>query len=216
MQWQRESCIGCGRCAQVCPAKAFSIYGDLWDHEDVIDQVEKEQAFYSHCQGGMTLSGGEPFFQPDFATALLREAKKRMIHTAAETSGCVPWAALDKALPYLDYVLYDVKMADSEQHRRFTGQDNGLILNNLRSLKEKYPDKPVKVRTPVIPGVNDRPEDIAQIKSIICDYPNTTYELLKYHRFGQQKYDYLGKAYMMTEDDLDERVFEKLKIIAES
>ena len=163
----------------------------------------------------MTISGGEPLFQKEFAIALLREARRRRIKTAIETCGCYEWERLEEAAPYLNYVLYDVKHTDTEKHKWATGVGNELILSNLKKLLETFPELPVQVRTPVIPGFNDDEETARSIGKLLKGYANVTYEALPYHRLGTQKYAFLGREYPMGEVSLPAGVAERVQAIVD-
>lgn len=216
VRWEKEKCTECGACAEICPAEGFTIWGEMKSVKDVIDDVEKDMMFYTRSEGGMTLSGGEPLMQPEFAEALLQEAKRRCIHTAIETSLFADWEVVQRVLSLVDYILLDIKCLDGEKHRAFTGVDNALILENFRRLKEAFPEKPVRVRTPVVPGFNDNDEELMAISNMVKSYPNTDYELLKYHRFGQSKYDFLERSYEMGDIELSDERFDTLKALVGS
>ncbi|MCD8230287.1 MAG: glycyl-radical enzyme activating protein [Clostridiales bacterium] len=186
-------CIGCGECLKICPSKALGIYGRTADTEEILDRIERESVFYAHGEGGLTLSGGEPFFQSEFALELLREAKKRRIRTAVETCGFCETEVLREAAGYLDYILYDIKSMDARRHACVIGADNRLILDNLEMLFREFPDLHKHVRTPVIPGFNDTEEDIRAIREFLKGRQNYTWEQLPYHRFGEGKYELLGR-----------------------
>ncbi len=211
---QFQKCTKCMKCAAYCPAKAIIAYGEYKSVQTLIDQVEEDIRFYNTSNGGLTLSGGELTVQHDFALALLQEAKSRKIHTAIETCGYTTWDILYKIVEQSDYVLYDIKTLDDEKHFYYTGAHNHLILENYKKIKETFPQKAIRVRTPVIPGINDTDEDIRQIRDFIMQYPNTEYELLKYHRFGTPKYNYLGKKYKLDDTELSDARFSQLKRIA--
>lgn len=141
-------------CAAACTAGALRVYGTRRGAGEILDEVEQDIVFYRHEGGGMTLSGGEALAQPEFALALLREAGRRCIHTALETCGFVPSETFLTACSLLDYLLFDLKLADEELHERATGVGNARILENLRLARAAFPHLPIRVRTPVIPGVN--------------------------------------------------------------
>ena len=164
---------------------------------DALRRVEEDEVFYARSGGGLTLSGGEPLLQEDFALALLGEARRRRIDTSMETCGHVPWAVLRQAGPLLNSVYYDIKCMDNMRHLKGTGVSNDLILRNLVRLKTEFPALPVTVRTPVVPGFNDTENEIAAIVDFIKGMPCTRYELLDYHRMGMPKYGYLGLDYRM-------------------
>lgn len=210
-------CSNCLKCAEVCPSHALNIYGYEITVADALKRVEEDGIFYLRSGGGLTLSGGEPLFQSRFAVSLLREAKKRRIDTNVETCGNVSWPVLEEAAQYLTCVYYDLKLMDSDKHKEWTGFDNILIKENLIRLAKQYPNLPIKVRTPIIPGVNDTEEEIGKISYFIKDFPNVTHELLAYHRMGTPKYAYLGRDYPMKETkDLPEERFKELSDYARS
>lgn len=207
----RELCTDCLLCAEVCPSRAAGVYGRMMTVDEVLAVVEQEAAFYRRSGGGLTVSGGEATLQGDFTLALLREAKRRRINTVLETCGYGPWSAFEQLLPYLDHIYYDVKSLDTDKHREYTGAEPERIADNLRLLALHYGPERIVVRTPVIPGFNDREEDIAAIHNLIKSMGISKYELLKYHRFGSVKYELLGKPYLMGDAQLPEEVFGRLR-----
>ncbi|MGI6228004.1 MAG: (2S)-3-sulfopropanediol dehydratase activating enzyme [Peptococcales bacterium] len=208
----RNICTNCMLCVEACPSKALNAYGNLMSIEQVLKEVEKDSVFYARSGGGISLSGGEPLSQPEFAINLLKEAKRRRLNTAIETCGYVDWDNLNEACQYLNLLIFDIKCMDSEKHQSFTGVPNELILNNFERICNEHPNLPKLVRTPIIPGFNDSEDDIKAIIEFIKDRPNVTYEPLPYHRLGTPKYEYIGKEYPMGEIKLDE---EKMKAIRE-
>lgn len=159
----------------------------------------------------MTLSGGEPLLQADFAVALLRQARARRLKTAVETCGMVPATSVRAAAPYLNYVLFDIKHMDSAAHEARTGRPNTRILDNFRILAEEFPDVPILARTPVIPGFNDSEEAITAIAAFLKPFERVLYEMLPYHRLGTQKYHFLGRRPPMGDVALDKTVMARLQ-----
>lgn len=208
-------CQGCFACAKQCPSGAFAVFGQVRRVNELLDTVEADNAFYARSGGGVTLSGGEPLGQPEFALALLREAKRRRIDTAMETSGYAKWPVLAGIASYLNTIIYDIKCMNEENHRRGTGVSNQLILENFKHLCETFPALPKLVRTPVIPGFNDTVEAIAEIVDFLKNKPGVRYELLPYHRLGQSKYNALGRAYPLGQAILDETNMQHLRAAAE-
>lgn len=194
----RKLCINCGECVKACPSKALEIFGKYMSINEVLKIVEEDSVFYSRSGGGLTLSGGEPLLQAEFAYGLLKEAKRRGMDTAIETCGYTEWKNIEKVCQYVDTVFYDIKSIDSDKHKRFTNVSNNIILQNFQELCRRFSETPVIVRTPVVPGFNDTEEDILAIINFIKGFPNVKYELLPYHRFGESKYAYLGKNYLLT------------------
>jgi len=195
-----ELCTACGWCIDVCPPRALELLGDTVAVDEILEKVERDGLFFARSGGGLTLSGGEPLLQADFSVRLLEEAARRGIDTAVETSGCVPWKDLERACAYLGQIFFDVKSLDEARHREATGIGNERILENLRRLCEVFPELPVVVRTPVVPGFNDDPRDIQAICDFLLELPRRVrYELLPYHRFGELKYRKLGQEYALAE-----------------
>ncbi|NLO83557.1 MAG: glycyl-radical enzyme activating protein [Clostridiales bacterium] len=190
----RELCISCGRCAEDCYAEALAIAGKWMTVREVMDEVIKDKPFYENSGGGVTLSGGEPLLQAGFVRELLEESKREGLHTAVDTAGNVPWEAFESVLPFVDLFLYDVKVADEELHRQVTGVSNTRILDNLKRLAGK--GTTILIRIPVIPGVNDTPEEMERIGLLIKDLDNIEYaDLLPFHGLGESKYASLGMEY---------------------
>ncbi len=166
--------------------------------DEVLDLVEADRLFYDESGGGITLSGGEPLAQPQFTAELLKEARRRGIRTAIETSGCSSWPIWESLLPFLDFILYDLKEVDSARHERFTGVPNELILENLRRLA--MTGKTVIIRRPVIRGYNDAPERFHALGRFVRELKTIgEIDLLPYHRLGQSKYQRLGQDYALAD-----------------
>lgn len=205
-----EKCLSCPECADCCPSKALKVEGKQYSIRDLLDIVEKDAVFYGHGEGGLTVSGGEPLTHGEFLIELLKEAKKRRIHTAIETCGHADYVILQEAAKYLDTVLFDIKSMNPEKHKEYTGRGNIKILNNFTKLCEEYPELPKKVRTPVIPGFNDSWEEIEAILDFIKDKKNVTYEPLPYHSFGKNKYKALGREYLMGDVKLEAGIMDEI------
>jgi pyruvate formate lyase activating enzyme len=163
---------------------------------EILDRVEQEEVFYRHGGGGLTVSGGEPLLHGAALIELLRSAKARRIHTAMETCGFADYAVLRAAVAHLDYLLYDIKSLDDRAHKAHTGASNHQVIANFSRLCADFPDLPKLVRTPVIPGFNDAPAQLAEIQDFVNEKPNTRHEELPYHRFGAWKYAALGRVYL--------------------
>jgi len=188
------------QCASVCPTSALHMFGQRMTVEQVLDEVEQDSTFYNESGGGMTLSGGECLLQPDFSAALLAGAHERGINTAIETAGNVPWEFMEKVLFHVDTMLHDHKLTDPERHKKWCGADNSRILANFKKAYETFPDIRFVARTPVIPGVNDDEDHIRAVLAFIKPHNNVVdYELLPYFRFGESKYQFLGRVYEMQD-----------------
>lgn len=186
----RGLCVVCGTCAEHCYAGALEIVGKEMSVKQVIDEVKKDIEFYWHSGGGMTLSGGEPTSQIDFSIALLETAKQEGIHTAIETCGYYDRSAFERLIPVTDLFLYDLK-ADLLRHKELTGVPIEPILENLRFLILKRAD--IRLRLPLIDGINDTEEHLSQVISIMQDYPSIQgVDIIPYNALGRSKFERFG------------------------
>ena len=164
--------------------------------EEVLKIVKQDMPYYLRSGGGMTLSGGEMLCQNDFAYALLRSAKEAAINTAVETTGFAPYEKIQRLLPYIDTVLMDIKHTDGDKHKEFTTRPNDIILENAQKIARDA--KKLIIRVPVIPTFNDTVPEIASIARFASTLPNVDeINLLPYHNFGRDKYEGLGREYLM-------------------
>jgi len=181
-----DSCLVCGACAQTCPSQARQIAGLEMSVSQVLAEVVKDRVFYEESGGGVTFSGGEPLWQPDFLRQLLVSCREKGIHTAVDTSGLVPWEDLESVAAVTDLFLYDIKHMDDEAHRQFTGVSNAQILSNLRRLGRFH--RRIWIRVPVIPGINDSAENLQAIGELAADIEGVEKVcLLPYHPLGEDK-----------------------------
>jgi pyruvate formate lyase activating enzyme len=164
--------------------------------EEVMEELEKDRPFYNQSGGGVTFSGGDPLVQHEFTLELLKESKRRRFHTCLETEGHAAWPILEKMLPYVDMMLYDIKHMDSEKHREYTGVGNELILKNLSKLAA-YGAPPLIVRTPIVPGYTDSRQNMEAIAEFVSQLgPSVVqYQLLPYFAIMKEKYTALGLNY---------------------
>lgn len=193
--FRRERCRHCRRCAEACTTEALELSGKTMTVGEILSVLRRDRDYYENTGGGITLSGGEPFVQPDGLCALLKAAKEEGFHTAVETTGNVSEEAFRKGIPFVDLFLFDLKHSQPETIRSITGGDLPLILRNLRLAAEI--GSQVCVRVPVIPGFNHDPETIEEILSLASDCGVKTVELLPYHVLGKGKYARLGRDYPM-------------------
>ncbi|MFC2059605.1 glycyl-radical enzyme activating protein [Chloroflexota bacterium] len=192
----RRACTNCGECVGVCYFGALKMAGTEMSIEDVLKEVLRDEGFYRSSGGGVTLSGGEPLLQPEFALPFLQRCQEEGLHTTIETCGHVDSTVLTKALDYTDLMLYDLKHMDPVVHKKLTGVSNKLILNNLRSITGKVP---IIIRVPIIPGTNDSEENITAMVSFIASLSGVNLiQLLPYQRLGMGKYDMLDRCYTLS------------------
>ena len=183
---------------------------------EVMAQVVKDLPYYRRTGGGLTLSGGEAFAQPEFAKALLVAAKEHGMTTAVETTACLPFDMIEPSLPYLDTVLMDIKHVNSLKHEEYTGMRNELILANAKRIADS--GARLIIRVPTIPGFNDSEEEIRAIARFAKGLRGVNeIHLLPYHRLGYDKYTGLGRDYTMGDvPPPTKEKMEALRKVAES
>ena len=191
----RSLCTVCGKCIEICPTAARSIIGREVTAGEVFKEVALDDIFYKESGGGITLSGGEPFGQPQFSVSLRELCKNAGIYTTIDTSGYAQWDTLKKVLAHVDLVLYDFKHLDDSEHKKCTGISNKIILQNAKTLN--YETKiPIIARIPVIPGYNDSFDNIKATARFIAMELDESIKvhLLPYHRLGEGKHEMLEQA----------------------
>ena len=196
--FDRSACALCSACAQACPSGALEVAGYETTVSEVLKTVLQDKIFYETSGGGMTLSGGEPMYQFDFALALMQAAKDAGLHTCMETCGFAPWEHYEKIAPYVDMFLFDYKLTDPDSHKTYTGVDNRRILENLKRLDEL--GCVTVLRCPIIPTVNDTAEHFAGIAKTANSLNNILrVDIEPYHPLGKSKSENLGKAYALAQ-----------------
>ena len=202
----RGRCTVCGRCVETCPNGALAIKGHWIAASEVVARAERMKPFFDHSGGGITLSGGEVTAQTEFAASVLAGCKGLGIHTAIETCGAVSWAGLQAVVEHSDLVLYDLKLIDEEQHRRWTGASNRQILDNARRLAGRS----VQVRVPLIPGITDTEENVRDIYSFMRGVGLKRVALLPYNPSAAAKYEWLDRCYDVDAEPQDDGYLEQL------
>ena len=198
--FERELCTTCGRCVERCYADALALAGREMTAAQVIEEVLRDRAFYQASGGGVTLSGGDPALQPAFSRAILRGCKAAGLHTAIQTAGHCTWDRLAELLPHCDLLMLDLKHVDPARHKAVTGASNEPILENAR--RAARTETPLLIRVPVVPTVNDTPEEMGAIACFVRELqelrplgPEIGMELLPFHRLAADKYRSLGLEY---------------------
>lgn len=181
---RREACNRCGECASVCPGKGLRLIGTYYTPEDLAGILLKDIAYYRHSGGGVTLSGGEATLYPEYLGNLLPILKRSDVHVTLETSGYFdPAVFRSRILPHIDLIYYDIKLIDPDDHRKYTGKSNRLILDNFRLLMDERATQ-IHPRVPLVPGITATRENLSRVVDFLCDVGAKTVSLLPYNPMG--------------------------------
>jgi pyruvate formate lyase activating enzyme len=209
----RHRCMPCGRCSEdelanpvvegrdardveLCPTGALQAVGGLVGAPALVDTLLRDRIFFDESGGGVTVSGGEPLMQAPFVIETLRLLQAQGVHTALDTCGFAPWAALRDASAHADLVLYDLKLMDDDRHTAATGVSNRVILENLQALTAIHAN--IWIRIPVIPGVNDDEANLCATAAFLRPLRGITrVDLLPYHPTGEAKFARVGQTYSL-------------------
>ena len=208
--FDRTECVKCFRCTDACPAGALLQAGREYTVDEVMKTVDSDRAFYENSGGGLTLSGGEPLLQPDFSKALLEAAKGRGLNTAVETSGYAPEKVIKEISPLVDVFLYDVKLTNDEDHKKYTGVGRDVILSNLRLLNGEK--RQIVLRCPIIPAVNDNEDHFDAIAELANELESVVrIDLEPYHDLGVVKYAKFGREAGFTAEPPSKERMEEIR-----
>ena len=206
---ERSCCDGCGLCVEACPAGAMEFLGIPVTVEALLEELIKDINYYQLSGGGVTLSGGEPALQGNFCAALAERLQAAGIHTALDTCGMTSWSNLAKIMPHIDLVLYDLKELDPVRHKKFTGQPNKVILENLihirEFIKERHSRIRLWIRTPLIPGATASLENLSGIGNFLaCELGDMVqrWELPAFNNLCREKYRRLGMEWAYADTPL--------------
>jgi pyruvate formate lyase activating enzyme len=190
----RQFCKSSGLCVDACPSEARAVIGRRATADEVFKEIAADSLFYQESGGGVTLSGGEPLAQPEFAAHILKKCRDAGFHTALDTCGYASWTIMKEVLRHVDLVLYDFKHMNPELHRKYTGVSNELILHNAEKIHHEM-SIPMRARVTVIPGFNDSHENIEATAGFIADKLSNSIpvHILPYHRLGEAKWDRLDR-----------------------
>lgn len=186
----RERCDACGACLTACAFGALQPIGRGVDAAALAEEIARDLPFFRASGGGATLSGGEPTLQLPFARALAARLRERGIGVGLQTCGAFAWDGFAALLPLLDFVFLDLKHADPEAHRRWTGSDNAAIRDNARRLAAS--GARVTFRMPVVPGANDADENLTATAAFLRELGHPRLHLLAYHSMGEAKLARVG------------------------
>ena len=194
----RLKCKVSGDCVKVCPTNAIQFTGWVSSPEEVFSEIVKDIAFYNSSGGGVTLTGGEPLFQPDFAFEILNLCKEKNIHTAIETSLFASLETIKRIAPVADLIYADLKIIDPEAHKRFTGQSNEIIKENFAFLANS--GKNIIVRVPLVPNVTDKTENRMAIREFVDSFnKEIQIELIEFNPLAANNYHRLGNPFPLEQ-----------------
>jgi len=166
--------------------------GRVMTVKEVMDEIEKDILFFDESGGGVTLSGGEPLAQPEFLESLLRACKNKDIHTVLDTCGYAPSETFISTIPHIDLFLFDLKLMNDKQHRKYTGVSNRLILRNLKALEERQ--REVVIRFLIIPQITDTEDNLTDTINLVTSLKSVSgVALLPYHGTAGEKYKRLRR-----------------------
>ena len=189
-----ELCKLCGKCAEACPTKAIEMSGKMYDTDELMEIIEREKVHINQSGGGVTFSGGEPLMYSNYLIELLDACGKKNLHRTVDTSGFADTKILLKVAKQTELFLYDLKLMDSDKHKKWTGVGNKLILKNLKVLAENKAN--INIRIPLIKNVNTNVEELTEMAKFVSNLPGEQIvNLLPYHNIAANKYNKLGSVY---------------------
>ena len=207
----RTICKDCTdfKCVSECNQNALRVAGYNITVEELAKKIQRDRQYWG-SGGGITLSGGEPLFQHEFATEILRQCYDAYIHTAIETCGYVPYKFIKDALKYIDWLFFDIKHINSTIHQKRTGVPNKLILENATRIAAQHNLRMI-FRMTIIPGYNDSLKNVTATAKFIKGMGQEEVNILPLHHLGKSKYELLGKEY--NYDGIESSTLEKMEEI---
>ncbi len=186
----RTLCNTCGACVAACPTNTLNLIGTWQDVDELVSQLLLDRDYWSGSGGGVTISGGEASTQVEALRELLAELHRQNVHTVLQTNGNMAWEKLELITRDVDLIHFDLKGISESQHRMNTETGNKHILSNAGRLSES--NYPVVFRVPLIPGYNDSPEDLLDLRNFLDDIGARSVDILPYHNLGHKKLNFIG------------------------
>ena len=190
----REKCKKCFNCVSLCPSQALSKCGKEYTVEEILSSIKQDLPFYRNSGGGITVTGGEPLMQADFTYHLIKGARELGVSAILQTSGYGKWEDLEQIARQCRNIFYDIKILDEEEHKKWTGFSNKIILENLEKLCKQEREK-IIIRLPCIPDINDSHKHIRDICLYVKSLGINSLELLPYNIMAKEKYSYIGRDF---------------------
>ncbi len=222
LTYDAKKCISCGSCrgersiqaALLCPTEALSTFGKDYTPDELVDELCEDADFFIG-EGGVTFSGGECLVQGDFVFECSKILHGKGIRVAIDTCGEVDFSQIERLIPYTQIFLYDLKCADPEKHRLFTGVSNERIIKNLERLC--LSGARVWIRVPIVGTFNADPDEARAIRDILDRLSSVEkVEALRYHELGLHKYHLLGMDHSLSENaNISDALFDQIKSIIE-
>lgn len=205
LSFDRDRCSRCETydCAKACLTGALAIGGYHITVTDLYARIKRDRQYWGE-KGGITLTGGEPFAQPGFTSAILKKSFEAFIHTAVETCGDVPWTSIEPSLPYLEWIFFDLKHLNDSAHLKLTSSSNRQILENARQLSSQFEGRLV-FRMPLVPGLNDSEDNIRETAAFIISCGKDELNILPVHHLGREKYLLAGHSYSLQDAEMTGR-----------
>ncbi|MBR3294959.1 MAG: glycyl-radical enzyme activating protein [Clostridia bacterium] len=203
----RSLCMACGNCEAVCYAGALKLIAREYDPKELAEVLLRDRSLYDRSGGGVTFSGGEPLLQADLVLETAELLKEDGIHICVDTALNVPRESIKKVLPVVDLFLCDIKAVSGDIFRRYIGEDNSLIMSNLKYISE---NADMYIRVPLIKGVNTEVDELEKIRELIGSLGNRVRQvgLLTYHDLGIEKAVQAGmeeeRFPFLTEEEIQE------------
>ncbi|MDR2005659.1 MAG: 4-hydroxyphenylacetate decarboxylase activase [Acidaminococcales bacterium] len=193
---ERRHCRTCEsfECVAACLNEALVLSGKVMSVDDLMRVIDRDRQYW-RGDGGVTFTGGEPFFQKEFLKETLKRCREAYIHTAMETTSFVDTKVFLDTIQYVDWLFVDLKHMDNAKHLEKTGVKNELILQNIKTIAESDWPGTIMVRTPIIEGFNDDDENIRATAEFLAALDLTEINILPFHRLGDSKWKQLGMEY---------------------
>ncbi|PKM86308.1 MAG: benzylsuccinate synthase subunit delta [Firmicutes bacterium HGW-Firmicutes-12] len=218
--FNREVCSRCGLCIEVCSNSAREWSGQEMTIDEIVTEVKGDEMFYTSSGGGVTISGGDPLYFPQYTKELSRCLKEELLHVAVETAAFCKWSYLEELCQYTNLFLIDLKTMDSEKYRKVIGTSLEVVQQNIERLVDAGAS--IRVRVPVIPGFNDSEGDYEAIAAYLGKLRNRLkgVDILPFHSYAWKKYKLLGRwdcyQYKNTESLQPEDVIDLAKKLKEA